>query len=344
MSVWHRSTEEGSVAAPQAQPSFGGGPPPLLPPTHGQRRFNFLIVGVTILLAAGLVGGLVAYNRRRPSPNSVPSASDEVKQAYLSFASASADAYKRLDVAPVEGLVTSAGFKQERDLVQALAQTGHRYQVRADHDMQIVVFKGGNLASVDDNMLRHTLQLDSTTLVPTAAESTDTVHESFVLRKDNGRWLVDSALAFGAGSPESGVGVSYAAASRDQPLPGSLKTQIDTDYETFWRVHKMVFAALDSGALPDVEIEPELGQDRSLLDQWRQKGQGYQIDVEHNYRLARQDDTTMWVYDSYADSSFPFELASRKPVQQLPTEVVRKSFQLKRVGDTWKIAFGTVYQ
>src|SRR5712692_8965236 len=63
MSVWHRSTEEGSVAAPQAQPSFGGGPPPMLPPpqAHGWRRFSFLVVGLTILLAALLVGSLVIY-------------------------------------------------------------------------------------------------------------------------------------------------------------------------------------------------------------------------------------------------------------------------------------------
>jgi hypothetical protein len=91
-------------------------------------------------------------------------------------------------------------------------------------------------------------------------------------------------------------------------------------------------------------VDPELGRDRSLVDEWRQKSQVYKIDVEHNYRIAQQDDSTAWVYDSYADSSYPFDLAAKRPVQQLPPEVVRKSFQLKKDGGTWKVALDTVYQ
>jgi hypothetical protein len=216
--------------------------------------------------------------------------------------------------------------------------------VRAEHDLQVVVFTGGDLASVDDNILRHTLLLDVSLLTPTGSETSDVVHESFVLKRDNGRWLVDSFLALGAGVPESGLAVSYVAASRDHPLSSSLRAEISTNYEAYWSVHKSAFAGLDPSSLPLVEIDPELGRDRSLLDQWRQKSQGYAIRVEHNYRVARQDDATMWVYDSYADSSYPFELGTKKPVEQLPREVVRKSFQLRRVGDTWKVAFGTVYQ
>src|SRR5437016_2246695 len=83
--VWRRSTNEGSVAAPPAEPKFEAGPPSLPPPTPApaQRRFNFLIVGLTILLAAGLVGGLVLYNQGG-SRKATPSAADaDVKQAYL---------------------------------------------------------------------------------------------------------------------------------------------------------------------------------------------------------------------------------------------------------------------
>jgi hypothetical protein len=344
--VWRRSTNEGTVAAPPAEPKFEVGPPSLPPPTRapGQRRFNFLIIGLTVLLAAGLVAGLVVYNHNRAKRSSASSASDEVRRAYLQFSLASADAYKQLDVAPVEGLVTDAGLKQQRDLIVSVAQSGHRYQIRTEHNMQIVVFTGETIASIDDNILRHTTLLDVSTFTPTGAETSDAIHESFVLKKQNGRWLVDSVLAFGSGTPESGLTISYAAASRDQPVPTALKAQIGTSYEAYWAVHKSAFAELDPSVLPTVEIEPELDRDRSLIDQWRQKSQGYAIQVEHNYRVARQDDVTIWVYDSYADWSYPFELRSKKPVEQLPMEVVRKSFQFKRVGDKWKVAFGTVYQ
>src|SRR2546421_10674546 len=66
--VWRRSTNEGSVAAPPAEPKFEAGPPSLPPagPAPVQRPFDFLLVGLTILLAAGPVGGLVIFYRRRP--------------------------------------------------------------------------------------------------------------------------------------------------------------------------------------------------------------------------------------------------------------------------------------
>src|SRR6266851_5428031 len=119
MSVWHRSTEEGSVAAPQAQPSFGGGPPPLLPPTHGQRRFNFLIVGVTILLAAGLVAGLVLSNGHRSKPSPVDSTKSAVHQAFLAYYSAVEQSYKQLDLTPLHPFVTTDGLKQEQGHMDA---------------------------------------------------------------------------------------------------------------------------------------------------------------------------------------------------------------------------------
>src|SRR6266550_6819910 len=80
--VWRRSTNEGSVAAPPAEPKFEAGPPSLPPagPAPAQRPFNFLIVGLTILLAAGLVGGLLIFSAGRRKPPVAPPAADEAKQ------------------------------------------------------------------------------------------------------------------------------------------------------------------------------------------------------------------------------------------------------------------------
>src|SRR5436853_7439574 len=76
--VWRRSTNEGDVAAPPAEPKFDAGPPSFPPPTPAptQRRFNFLIVGLTILLAAGLVGGLLILSGNRPKRAAVPQSQD----------------------------------------------------------------------------------------------------------------------------------------------------------------------------------------------------------------------------------------------------------------------------
>src|SRR5438132_9319871 len=76
--VWRRSTNEGSVAAPPAQPKFEAGPPSFPPPTpaRAQRRFNVLIVGLTVLLAAGLVGGLFVFSGSRPKRATVAPSED----------------------------------------------------------------------------------------------------------------------------------------------------------------------------------------------------------------------------------------------------------------------------
>src|SRR5437016_14550760 len=101
LSVWRRSTDKGSVAATPAEPRFGAGPPSSPPPAHapGQRRFNFLIVGLTILLSAALVGGLVVYNYYGSSKAVTPSPDAGVKQAYLKFFSATTNALRSLNVA-----------------------------------------------------------------------------------------------------------------------------------------------------------------------------------------------------------------------------------------------------
>src|SRR6202035_2052022 len=89
LSVWRRSTDQGSATATPAEPMFDAGPPSP-PPAHppGQRRFNLLIVGLTIILAAALVGGLVVYDHQRPKRTGASSASDEVRRSYLDFAAA----------------------------------------------------------------------------------------------------------------------------------------------------------------------------------------------------------------------------------------------------------------
>src|SRR5437660_12548329 len=82
LSVWRRSTDKGSVAATPAEPRFDAGPPSSPPPAHapGQRRLNFLIVGLTILLSAGLVGTLLFFSGGHPKYATAPPSEARVRQ------------------------------------------------------------------------------------------------------------------------------------------------------------------------------------------------------------------------------------------------------------------------
>jgi hypothetical protein len=334
------------VAAPPAEPKFEAGPPSLPPPTPGptQRRFNFLIVGLTILLAAGLVGGLVLYNKGSSSKVVTSAADAGVKQAYLNFFSATTSALRSLSVTPLQGLTTSAGLRQQQDGIKQAAKAGHPFQVTADHDLQVVVYSGGNLASVDDVMSRHTVPLDRTSLAPTGPDNPDWLHESVVLVKQNSHWLVDSVVGFGTDSSESGSRISYAAAARGNRLPNQLSTQVQQSYLAYWNATKTALSRRDAALFESYEIDPKLSEDRTFVNNLIQKEQSYFIAVEHNFRIARQDDNTVWVYDSIADSSYAVDVSSKQPIDRMPVQVTRKSLRFKKVGDRWKLDFDVLDQ
>ncbi len=260
------------MAAPPAEPKFDAGPPSFPPPTApGQRRFNLLIIGLTILLAAGLVGGLLILDSGRRKPPVASPAADEVKQvtgAYLAYFAALGDELNELTLNAVRPFLTDTGAQQELKILGNISLAGHRYQFRAEHDPQVVVYTGGDLASIDDIIVRHTTPLDP-----------------FVSRS------------------------------------------IKQAYDNYWMADTRAFKTLDLSPLTKVEVDPLLSNDAALLDAQRQKGQGYQIKVEHNYRIAQEDGNTWWVYDTFADSSYLFNLKSGHRFGQLPTEVILESYE-----------------
>lgn len=335
--MWRRSTDQGSATATPAEPRFDAGPPSP-PPAHppGQRRFNFLIVGLTILLAAGLVGGLLLYNRHGPKPAAANQTKAAVQQAFLAYYSALEEAYKQLDVGPLLGFVTSAGLKQEQGHMAAAVASGARYRFTADHDLQVAVYSG-DLASVDDILIRHTTALDPTSLAPIGAASTDTLHASYGFKKESGRWLLDSVSAFGQSTPGADLPVSYAAASRATPISTALRSQIEEAYLRYWTVSANAFKSMDSSPLASVEADPELSKERSALETWRLQKRSYRIDVQHNYRIARRDDETVFVYDTLHDSSYLLDVSTGKPVPGTPSSLLRQSFELKMSNGQWKV-------
>ena len=247
----------------------------------------------------------VFYGRKSDSPPQPAQATAEVQQAYLNFYSALGEAYKQLDAAPVQQDVTSDGLKQQQGIIQQAAQSGYRYQVTADHDLHTVVYSGRILASVDDVMLRHSLPLDILTRAPIGPDQAETIHESTVLVKANGQWLVDSIVAFGAAGPRADLSISYAAVSRGKPLSSALQTEIQGAYAKFWDVSKEALRSTDSSSLQNVETEPVLGKDISLLQQLRQNGQADVLAVQHNYRLAEEDATIVWIYGNHSATPVP---------------------------------------
>jgi hypothetical protein len=186
-------------------------------------------------------------------------------------------------------------------------------------------------------MARRTVPLDVATGVPAGPERSDTIHQSVAFKKQDGRWLVDSVVAFGTAVPAGKFDISYAAATVGKPLQATLADEISRAYENYWSADTKAFKTLDSAPLSAFEAPPVLKHDSDLIDAQRLKHQGYQIKVQHNFRVAQQDAATVWVYDTYEDSSYSFDLTSSNPVGVAPSEIVREAYKFQRADGNWKI-------
>jgi hypothetical protein len=340
-----RSTKQAAIP-PGSTPDFpadlGSGTPPAKDPA--QRRFDRLIVGLTLVLVAALIAGLVGYTHvhdqaaakarlRREAAQRVA----DVKQAYLDYYAALGSAYTQLSLTPLQPFETTAGLQQENHTMESFRQTGYHYSLTADHDLQVVIYSGGDLASVDDNLVQHTTPLDPTTLTPAGPAKNLPIHTSYALKHETGRWLVDSVVAFGADGSDPQAGLSYAAVARDKPIDPGLRSQIGRDYLAYWEARKEAYQNLDPAPMRRAILSPALDKSLSLLTQQQQLKQGFAIRVEHNDRVALKDPGIAYVYDTFADSSYVFDFTTKSPAAVQPTTISRETFEMKNVGGVWKV-------
>ena len=332
--MWRRSADQMEPA-----PILGGPPGPLPPaptvPDPGQRRFNFLVIGLMLVLVCALIAGLVVYNHQQAVREAATESESEVLKAFFGYYAGFQAAYKALDPSFLRDYVTPDQLALEEGGINHARTLGYRFSETASHDTRVVVYSNGNLASVDDIITRHTTPLDLTTLNPAGDETTDTVHQSFGLSRIGQRWLVSSARTFGTGTPEAGHVVSYAAKPGSPVLSHTYLAQINDAYQRFWDIRSAALTTLDGSRLSVIEVGQELTTEAATLRADRSKGEGFRSSVQHNIRLAEQNDSTVWVYDTYLLQGWEFEFSSGKTGKHY-TELTRQAFRFVRTGTGWK--------
>jgi len=196
-------------------------------------------------------------------PATGPAARRAVSEAYLAWWSARRGAYRTLDPATLRAYATTAALGPDEQRMASLRADGHVLRLAVDHSTQILVYRNGTTASVDDVYADHSVELDATTLSPIQADPGITVEESTTLHRAGGRWIVDAVHRFGVSEALPGQQVSWAAVAGGKALPDSYTRPILSAY-------------LAGVAAPD--------------------GAG----AEHNDRVAIEQDSVAWVYDTYS--------------------------------------------
>ena len=341
---------------PLATEPEGKGPAQPRPPDLEQRRFDLKMIGLMLVLAALLVGGLFVYlhfhdravARARARADAAARAAAaqaeadqkvaDVKEAYLDYSAALTRMEQQVSLTPLEPYLTAAGLQDEQSEFHQIQSSGYHYLLEfSSHDIQAVVYAGGQLASVDDVLVERMTPLDPSTMAPAGNVLIRPGHASYALKLQGGRWLVDSVVTFGSDGSDAKFGVSYAATNRDKPMNPDARAQVEAGYLANWAAIALAYGNLDPAPLRNIDLSPALENDLSELGRLQAQKQGLVSQVEHNYRIAPKDAGTSYVYDTFADSSYFVDFGTKKRLTGPFAEIIRETFELKKVGEQWKV-------
>ncbi|MGH2731911.1 MAG: hypothetical protein ACRDJG_03025, partial [Actinomycetota bacterium] len=141
-------------------------------PDPAQRRFDriFALVFVAVMAALVTILGVILPRLRegdQPPANGKQNREAEVERAYLAYWDALEEAYLKLNISPLEKVATAGVLEVERKVIDRERQEGSpRREVVTQHDYRIVVYREGDVVSVDDVYELKRVHLDPQTLEP----------------------------------------------------------------------------------------------------------------------------------------------------------------------------------
>jgi hypothetical protein len=327
--------------APAPAGNTPGGPRHRTPIAGGGQRIG-LVVGAIILVLALGAGGVFFYVRHQnpPTPSSAQATAD-VRQAYLAWWGAREKAYLELNAAPMKALMTDQGFTEEKGRLGQQASTGDPLRMVADHNPQIVVYRDGGTASIDDVWVDHSVSLDPTTRQPLQQDPDLAIEDSTVLRKQGGHWLVDTIRRFGVARAIAGQTVSYAAVGGGQAVPQPMLGDIEEAFQKFNMSSASAFRTLQPSQLQQVENGGALTHDTALIQQQVASNEYVRVDEQHNYRIGVEQAGVVWVYDTIADYSVSVNRATNQAVttQGRQTFINRTAFEFSQGSGSWKVDY-----
>lgn len=142
--------------------------------------------------------------------------------------------------------------------------------------------------------------------------------------------IVGFVLLGGNGSPTSNGSPS--------PTPTDVKAQVEVAYLRAWDVWDDAMRTLDPSRLSTAMTGRALQAVTDQVEEARRKNEPVSIEAEHNYRIDIVDEATASVDDNYINHSVRLDPETGQPKESPPSKRVHKSFTMKLVDGTWKLA------
>ncbi len=153
-----------------------------------------------------------------------------------------------------------------------------------------------------------------------------------------GGGLLVGFLALGDDDGASGATPTTPPPTPPSETPTDVKAEVEQAYLAAWDVWADALVELDTSRLPETFTGRALKLITSQVEEQSQANEPVQIRAEHNYMIAILDEETASVDDRYINHNVRLDPETLEPIEADPNRREHRSFTLKLVGGTWKIA------
>ena len=155
--------------------------------------------------------------------------------------------------------------------------------------------------------------------------------------------LLVGFLAFGDDGQSSGASETTPPTS-PSGKPTDPRVQVEQAYLDAWDVWEEALVQLDASRLSEVFTGSALDVVTNQVEEQKRKNEPVRIRAEHNYSITMIDSETASVEDRYINHNVRLDPETLEPIEPDQETRVRRSFTLKLVDSTWKIAEIIEYQ
>lgn len=122
----------------------------------------------------------------------------------------------------------------------------------------------------------------------------------------------------------------------EAPTP---EEEVEAAYLKSWEIYAEAVRKLDDSRLEEIYAGDALALRREELAEYRRDKTPVKVDVDHDYAISIFTEGRALVIDSYFNRSVYVDPETGEPTEPEPNKTVNRQYELRRVGDTWKVFF-----
>ena len=139
-------------------------------------------------------------------------------------------------------------------------------------------------------------------------------------------------------SPSPAASATVSPTPEATPTPADIRGEVEEAYLHAWDVWAEALLTLDPSGLPEALTGDALELVEGQVESLAEKNQPVRVRAEHDYRIALIDAATASIDDRYVNHNQRLDPETLEPIEKDPNEKLRRSFTMRLVDGTWKLA------